>query len=95
LVDAQEFEHLSFPRALFTPRLLEHLCRDAGRTVMLECDFVHVRHCYVERRVTPLNLYVREADAWRTVQAQHRAGVMLFITPYEESRRLRRGTPSA
>jgi len=36
-----------------------------------------------------------EAGAWRTVQAQHRAGVMLFITPYEESRRLRPGTPSA
>jgi isocitrate dehydrogenase kinase/phosphatase len=61
LIDAQEFEHLRFPRALFTERLLEHLCRDAGRTVTLEGDFVHVKHAYVERRVTPLNIYVHQA----------------------------------
>jgi isocitrate dehydrogenase kinase/phosphatase len=208
LVDAQEFEHLTFPRALFAGRLLDHLARDAARTVTVEGENVHIRHCYVERRVTPLNLYIREAEgeaaraavidygrcikdlmavnifpgdlllknfgvtsnarvvfydydevtlltdcrirdmpagrsmdeeladqpwgavgendvfpeefarflglhgplrdvflqehadllesgAWRAIQARHRAGEMLFITPYAESRRLRPGTPSA
>jgi isocitrate dehydrogenase kinase/phosphatase len=61
LIDAQEFEHLRFPRTLFTERLLEHLSRDAGRTVTLEGDYVHLRHAYVERRVTPLNIYVHQA----------------------------------
>ncbi len=63
LIDAQEFEHLRFPRALFAPALLQHLLQNAAHTVTLEGDSVHIRHAYVERRVAPLNLYLRQADA--------------------------------
>jgi isocitrate dehydrogenase kinase/phosphatase len=62
--DAQEFEHLAFPRARFAPQLLEELLRDAGETVRLEGDQVSIRHLYAERRVTPLNLFLRERDEW-------------------------------
>jgi isocitrate dehydrogenase kinase/phosphatase len=62
--DAQEFEHLAFPRARFAPELLEELLRDAGETVRLEGDQVSIRHLYAERRVTPLNLFLRERDEW-------------------------------
>jgi isocitrate dehydrogenase kinase/phosphatase len=61
LADAQEFDHLRFRRESFTPALLAELCAVAGRTVRVEGDDVVVRHAYVERRVTPLNLYLREA----------------------------------
>jgi isocitrate dehydrogenase kinase/phosphatase len=62
MVGFQEFEHLTFPRERFSPGLLEKLLKVAGRTVQAEGDKVTVRHCYVERRVVPLDLYLRERD---------------------------------
>jgi isocitrate dehydrogenase kinase/phosphatase len=62
LVGFQEFEHLTFPRARFSEELLERLLAVAGRNVALEGDHVILRHLYVERRVAPLDLYVREAS---------------------------------
>ncbi len=63
LVEAQEFEHLKFDRARFAPELLEEFQRDADRTVAISAGEVVIHHAYVERRVTPLNLYVREESA--------------------------------
>jgi isocitrate dehydrogenase kinase/phosphatase len=62
LADAQEFEHLEFPRRCFPERLLTYLLGVAGATVRVNGDRVIVRHLYTERRVTPLNLYLRDAD---------------------------------
>jgi isocitrate dehydrogenase kinase/phosphatase len=62
LADAQEFEHLEFPRRCFPEELLGYLAREAGGTVRVEEDRVVVRHLYTERRVTPLNLFLREAE---------------------------------
>ena len=61
LVDAQNFQHLEFDLDRFTPRLLEELLGEAGRTVRVEDDTVVIQHLYVERRVVPLDLYAREA----------------------------------
>jgi isocitrate dehydrogenase kinase/phosphatase len=61
LVDTQEFEHLAFHRDRFAPALLEQLLADAAQTVELDGDQVILHHVYTERRVTPLNLYIREA----------------------------------
>ncbi len=66
LVDAQEFEHLRLSRRLFSDDLLDTLLDVAGSTVHLDDQRVVIDHCYVERRVTPLDLFVRtqdEADA--------------------------------
>jgi isocitrate dehydrogenase kinase/phosphatase len=62
LADAQEFEHLEFPRRCFPDDLLEYLLRVAGATVRVVGDRVVVRHLYTERRVTPLNLFLRDAN---------------------------------
>ncbi|MBX3268657.1 MAG: bifunctional isocitrate dehydrogenase kinase/phosphatase [Sandaracinaceae bacterium] len=59
LVDAQEFEHLAFPKARFEPSLLEELVGQCGRAVRIEGDRVIVELAYVTRQVMPLNLYVR------------------------------------
>lgn len=64
LVDAQEYQGLVFDRARFAPELLEELLREAGDTVRLDGDRVLIRHLYAERRVVPLNLFVRESDEW-------------------------------
>ena len=62
LADAQEFEHLEFPRRCFPDDLLAYLLSVAGATVRVAGDRVIVRHAYTERRVTPLNLFIRDAD---------------------------------
>jgi isocitrate dehydrogenase kinase/phosphatase len=59
LVDAQEYEHLSFAAHRFDPALLDQLLEACARTVVRDGDTVHIAHAYVERRVTPLDLYVQ------------------------------------
>ncbi|MCG6918390.1 MAG: bifunctional isocitrate dehydrogenase kinase/phosphatase [Deltaproteobacteria bacterium] len=62
LVDAQEFEYLKFDRSRFSPDLLEQLQSVAGGSVEVDDDHVVIKHAYVERRVTPLNLFLSEID---------------------------------
>ena len=62
LADAQEFEGLEFRRDAFAPSVLEELCAECGSAVEVDGNRVVMRHLYTERRVTPLNLYLRQAD---------------------------------
>ena len=62
LVDAQEFKRLRLPRARFMPGLAEELLRDASESSRIEGEDLIVEHCYIERRLRPLNLFLREAD---------------------------------
>lgn len=62
LVDFQDYEHLKIPRARISPGLLQDLLRDASHVVEVRGDDLVVRHVYVERRVTPLDVYLREAE---------------------------------
>jgi isocitrate dehydrogenase kinase/phosphatase len=64
LVDAQEYEALVFNRARFAEDLLAELLSEAGETVCVDGDRVSIRHLYAERRVSPLNLFIREKDEW-------------------------------
>ncbi|MFL5263748.1 MAG: bifunctional isocitrate dehydrogenase kinase/phosphatase [Anaeromyxobacteraceae bacterium] len=64
LVDAQEYEALVFDRARFSDDLLAELLAEASETVKIVGDGVSIRHLYAERRVTPLNLFIREKDEW-------------------------------
>ena len=61
LVEAQEFQRLRFPRAAFEPDLLRELLEGCTESVATEGDAVLLRHCYVERRLRPLDLFAREA----------------------------------
>jgi len=62
LVDAQEFRSIKFPRSRFSPELLEELQKEAARTVHFQGDDLIIDHMYIERRMTPLNLYLRSAS---------------------------------
>jgi isocitrate dehydrogenase kinase/phosphatase len=62
LVDAQEFEHLAFPSDRFSESLLKDLKDTAADSTIIEDGRVVIRHLYAERRVTPLNLYLWNAD---------------------------------
>ena len=61
LVDAQEFKSLRFPKALFAPELLEELLTETANTVHVAGDDLTFDHMYIERRMTPLNIYLRTA----------------------------------
>ena len=70
LADAQEFGRLEFPARCFPEPLLAHLLATAGGSVRVEGDQVVLVHCYTERRVTPLNLFLKHADpaaAWDAI----------------------------
>jgi isocitrate dehydrogenase kinase/phosphatase len=70
LVDAQEFKRVRLPRARFAPALLEELAAEAAGSVHIDGDDLIFDHMYIERRMVPLNLYLRSAqpaDAERAV----------------------------
>ncbi|KFN43938.1 bifunctional isocitrate dehydrogenase kinase/phosphatase [Arenimonas oryziterrae] len=60
LIDAQEYRFLRFPRAQFAQVLLDELRRECRESVSEDGEDIVVHHCYVERRLRPLNLYVKE-----------------------------------
>ena len=62
LIEAQEFEHLTFEKRRFSPALIRELTTGATRSVVVDDEEVHIRHLYVERRVQPLDLYLRQAS---------------------------------
>lgn len=69
LVDAQEFTYLEFERARFSPDLLDGLQRHASQSVEVRSDTVVLRQVYTERRVVPLDIYVRQAPPEEAEQA--------------------------
>jgi isocitrate dehydrogenase kinase/phosphatase len=62
LVDAQEFKKLRLPRARFMPALAEDLLLHASESCRVEGEDLIIEHCYIERRLRPLNLFLREAE---------------------------------
>jgi isocitrate dehydrogenase kinase/phosphatase len=65
LVGFQEFEYLTFPAARFTPGLLARLLENASKNVAAGPEGITVRHCYVERRITPLDLFLQQVGEER------------------------------
>jgi len=62
MADTQEFADFRFPLSKFEPACLEELLEVAASTVQVEGDTVLIRHCWTERRMTPLNLYLENAN---------------------------------
>lgn len=63
LVDTQEYEYLKFKKSRFSRELLDELNSVAANSVAIEDDNVIIKHVYTERRMIPLDLYVKEAPA--------------------------------
>jgi isocitrate dehydrogenase kinase/phosphatase len=63
LVDAQEFEHLEFDAARFSDALKRELVAVAAETVRFQGDTVVIGHLYTERRLRPLDVYLRETKS--------------------------------
>lgn len=63
LVDAQEYRRLSFDLDRFEPALLESLLGECSRNCSVQGSTLLIEHLYIERRLVPLNLFLKEAPA--------------------------------
>ncbi len=63
LPDTQNFEHLKFDRGCFHPELVAELLQSTADSVVVDGDELILRFVYVERRVTPLDVYLQTASA--------------------------------
>ncbi len=69
LADTQEFADFRFPLAKFEPECLRELLEVAPATVEVQGDEVLIRHCWTERRMIPLNIYLDNANEQQTIDA--------------------------
>ena len=69
LVDAQAFEYLKFDGGCFANRLLTELTQGASNTVKIEENSIIVNHAYVERRVTPLDIFLKQSGETESISA--------------------------
>jgi len=76
LIDTQEFRRIEFPLAKFSDDLLVELLDSTADSVRIDGQQLVITHLYVERRITPLNLYIEEND---------RADVELAVIDYGQA----------
>jgi isocitrate dehydrogenase kinase/phosphatase len=62
LADTLEFSEVAFPLGRFAPALLDELEAKASSMLQVSGNNVVIRHLYIERRMTPLDLYLRRAE---------------------------------
>ncbi len=58
MVDTQEFENLKFRKKRFSSKLLREFKLAARNTVVINEEYVLIKHLYLQRKVTPLPLYL-------------------------------------
>jgi isocitrate dehydrogenase kinase/phosphatase len=61
MADTMEYSEVAFPKNRFSEALLEELLKVAPSIIRFEDDLVIIEHLYIERRMTPLNLYLAQA----------------------------------
>jgi isocitrate dehydrogenase kinase/phosphatase len=62
MADTQEFTNLAFARERFSENLMEELRKVAPSVIEEHGKALIIKHVYVERRMTPLNLYLHNAS---------------------------------
>ncbi|MCH1491391.1 MAG: bifunctional isocitrate dehydrogenase kinase/phosphatase [Luminiphilus sp.] len=62
MADTQEFTNLVFDRSRFSEELMEELYATCSSQLVISGTALIIKHCYVERRMTPLNLYLQDAS---------------------------------
>ena len=62
MADTQEFNNLAFARDRFSEELIEELNAVAPSLISVQGKALIIGHLYVERRMTPLNLFLQDAS---------------------------------
>jgi isocitrate dehydrogenase kinase/phosphatase len=62
MADTLEYSSVAFPRARFADDLLAELKQFAPSEIEEDGDEIVIRHLYIERRMVPLNIYLKNAE---------------------------------
>jgi isocitrate dehydrogenase kinase/phosphatase len=62
MADTQEFANLVFEASRFSDELMEELEATCSSQLQINGRALIIKHCYVERRMQPLNLYLKDAS---------------------------------
>ena len=62
MADTLEYSDVAFPRARFSEALLAEIRQFAPSLLEVNDDEVVIKHLYIERRMTPLNIWLTEAE---------------------------------
>ena len=62
MADTLEYSNVAFPRSRFADELLAELKEVAPSMVEEEGSEIIIKHLYIERRMTPLNLWIAEVE---------------------------------
>ncbi|MGA2550868.1 MAG: bifunctional isocitrate dehydrogenase kinase/phosphatase [Burkholderiaceae bacterium] len=76
MADTLEYSDVAFPTARFSAELLEEIRSQVPSLLLEQGDTLVIRHLYIERRMTPLNLFLQSAsreDVKRTLDEYGRA----------------------
>lgn len=74
MADTQEFTNLAFARERFSDELMEELHKVAPSLIEEHGKALVIKHVYVERRMTPLNLYLQDASDEQVVAVMDEYG---------------------
>jgi hypothetical protein len=74
MTDILEYSDVAFPRERFADDLLAELLAVAPSVVEFDGDHVVIKHLYIERRMTPLNIYLERADDAQRAHAMREYG---------------------
>ena len=66
MADTIEYSNVALPLARFSDDLLAELKRSINSSMKIEGDTLVIRHLYIEKRLTPLNLFLEYASAEET-----------------------------
>jgi len=62
MADTQEFKHFAFAKHRFSQELIDELFAVAPSMIQIVDEYVVIEQLYVERRMTPLNIYIDTAS---------------------------------
>lgn len=69
MADTLEYSDVALPLARFSPEVLAELESACGSIIERDGDRLVIQHLYIERRMTPLDLFLRDADEDRARRA--------------------------
>lgn len=66
MADTIEYSNVALPVARLSPDLLQTLQQSIGQSLCVEGETLVIRHMYIEKRLTPLNIYLEYASSEET-----------------------------
>ncbi|MEP7766344.1 isocitrate dehydrogenase kinase/phosphatase-domain containing protein, partial [Sanguibacter sp. 26GB23] len=60
MADTHEYVNFRLPKARIEASLLSELQQECGSSIEVTEDAVIIKHLYIERKMTPLNIYLEQ-----------------------------------